>query len=351
MSNTVFIILLALWSSQLVPVADRSISDPTDIRNGSISDSLPHGQLQTLVAKEDYTQVSEDVSVRIPVLRNDQLNGDLKTAPFYKISLGKQGLHGLAVVDTVHNHIIYRPYQNFYGSDTLTYQVCSDDAHCDQTQVYIQVHNVNDMPIINDDEVVLDEDSWIVIDPIANDHDTMDNQLMDASTLKVVEAPRYGLLAVEDMHKIRYTPTPDYFGGDFFAYTVCESSEQQVPLCDTAMVYIQVTNINDPPIAIGDFDTTYQNLPTVIDIKQNDYDQVNERSLPNGLDISLEGLPIPMHGTLFLDETVDLVIYTPPADFIGVDSFSYLLCDFGPGKIMCDTGSVVVTVLPPFQTD
>lgn len=351
MSNTVLVILLALWSSQLMRVADWSISNRPDISHGFISDTLPQGPFQPLVAREDYSEVSEDVSVRIPILRNDQLNNELETTPFYKVSLRNQSSNGVVVVDTVHNHIIYRPYQNFYGRDSLTYEICSEGDHCDHAQVHITVHNVNDMPVINDDEVILEEDSWIEIDPMANDHDSMDNQALDASSLKIVESPRYGLLSSKGMHTIRYTPASNYFGGDFFVYKVCESSEWQVPLCDTAVVYIQVANINDPPVANRDFDTTYLNLPTVLDVMQNDYDQVNERSLPGGLQISLEGLPGSMHGTLFLDETVDLVIYTPQADFIGIDSFTYKLCDQGPGMIMCDTGSVVVSVLPSLQTD
>ncbi len=78
---------------------------------------------------------------------------------------------------------------------------------------------------------------------------------------------------------------------------------------------------NIPPLAIADRVTTEQNQSITIDVLGNDSDTNNE-------DILLQDFTQPSNGTVTLDDSGTAVIYTPEAEFIGFDRFTYnLSCD------------------------
>jgi hypothetical protein len=55
-----------------------------------------------------------------------------------------------------------------------------------------------------------------------------------------------------------YTPSPDFNGEDSFSYIVCDINND----CDTAVVSITMTPINDPPIATDDNITGMKTSPS-----------------------------------------------------------------------------------------
>ncbi|NND06113.1 MAG: tandem-95 repeat protein [Saprospiraceae bacterium] len=351
MSNTTCFIALIVGFLPFHTYLDWFSSGPIERVPNELTDTIPIAPKFALTAVTDYTDVSEDVAVRIPILINDIVGDDQGSDLQMEISLQQQGRNGSAEVDQQENHVIYRPNRDFYGLDSLTYQICIGDTHCDDAKILVTVHPINDMPSINDDQIHLAEDTWIEFDPMQNDHDTIDNQSMDAMSLTILTSPRFGTLDNGESGMYRYTPRPNYFGGDYFTYRICENDSSFPVLCDTANVFIQVQNVNDPPIANADFDTTFQNFPIVLDLMENDFDEPNEQSPENELSLSLTDLQGPMHGSVHLDKSVELVIYSPAEDYIGIDSFSYRLCDQGPGLPLCDTSQVVISISLAQQTD
>jgi hypothetical protein len=113
------------------------------------------------------------------------------------------------------------------------------------------------------------------------------------------------------------------------------------PLFDSLeMPVVSVTNINDAiPIANDDFPPINGNSPIVIPVLQNDFALDD---LPLQLDVISE----PTHGSYVVNPAPDNTItYTPSQSFLGIDQFSYSVCD-GDGD--CASASVSISdQLPP----
>ncbi len=296
------------------------------------------------LAGDDRSDVTEDVSVFIPVLLNDKSRDAALDTSSLVLDSHDVARHGIATTGAKEGYIHYQPHRDFYGLDSFSYNICDLQGLCASAKVFVEVHPINDPPYIKDDHVVVDEDGSIEIDLLANDHDTMDAQSMDPGSLEILQPPRYGALTLESTQQVKYVPDANYFGGDFFVYQVCEQNLEDEPLCGAATVYLKVSPKNDVPEAVPDYDTTYQDLPTVIDVLSNDQDSIDRRTVT--FQLSVDGLRPPMHGSAFVDTDVQLIIYTPDDGFVGEDRFFYRICDRGPGVVLCDTSVVEMIILP-----
>jgi VCBS repeat-containing protein len=124
------------------------------------------------IANEDDYTINEDIVLQVDaaagVLVNDtDVDGDSLTA-----ALISGPSHGSL---TFHSDgaFTYTPDLNWYGVDTFIYEA-SDGTLADTATVTITVNPVNDPPVAVDDYVVLDEDTSVIIDFMANDYDVDD---------------------------------------------------------------------------------------------------------------------------------------------------------------------------------
>lgn len=107
---------------------------------------------------------------------------------------------------------------------------------------------------------------------------------------------------------------------------------------DSVMFSVGHNDCNNPPVAVDDTAQTREGTPIDIPVIDNDYD-------PDGDNISVTGvITPPSNGTTSInaDGTIN---YTPNDGFIGVDTFTYVICDDG-NPSLCDTAVVLVIVLP-----
>ncbi len=76
-------------------------------------------------------------------------------------------------------------------------------------------------------------------------------------------APTNGTTSVDPVTgAVTYTPNPNYNGPDVFTYAICDTG---LPvLCDTAVVTINVTPVNDPPVFDLPNDTTNEDTPVTV---------------------------------------------------------------------------------------
>jgi uncharacterized repeat protein (TIGR01451 family)/gliding motility-associated-like protein len=152
-----------------------------------------------------------------------------------------------------------------------------------------------------------------------------------------VSGPSNGTVTVDPVTGVvTYTPNPNFNGTDSFVYSVCDTG---MPiLCDTAVVTINVTSVNDAPVAVDDNATTVENTPINIDILNNDSD-------PDGnLDpTSVSIISGPSNGTVSINPVTGATTYTPNPSFTGTDSFVYSVCDTGV-PIYCDSAVVTITI-------
>jgi hypothetical protein len=108
-------------------------------------------------------------------------------------------------------------------------------------------------------------------------------------------------------------------------------------VCASATVSVTVTPVNDPPVAVDDSDTTVEDTPVTVDVAGNDSD-------PDGdlVAASAAATTVPGNGST-VDNGDGTITYTPAADWNGVDSFVYEICD---SLAVCATATVTITVTP-----
>ncbi|WP_158538632.1 T9SS type B sorting domain-containing protein [Chitinophaga skermanii] len=97
------------------------------------------------------------------------------------------------------------------------------------------------------------------------------------------------------------------------------------------------TIINRPPVAVADNYSTVRDVPVSDTVTKNDYD-------PDGDVITVNTTPFtpPRNGTVVLRADGSFT-YTPNASFVGVDYFTYTICD--PAGL-CANGEVSINVGP-----
>ncbi len=127
-------------------------------------------------------------------------------------------------------------------------------------------------------------------------------------------------------------------GTDSACIIMCNEDD----VCDTTLlkiVVIEDTTGVDPPIAVNDSLQIVQDSPVDINIIRND-------TIP-GTKVLAEIITPPANGMASLDTTDCSVMYLPDADFCGIDSFEYRICN----EVGCDTAWVIIGIIcnPPLE--
>ncbi|RLF51404.1 MAG: hypothetical protein DRN11_02815 [Thermoplasmata archaeon] len=192
-------------------------------------------------ANDDYATVEEDSSDnQIDVLANDtDMDGDS-----LEIISVSSPLHGTVYHDG--NYVYYTPDANYYGDDSFTYTI-TDGIATDTATVYVTILAINDSPIANDDYVITNEDTPVVIDVLANDTDVEDGV---PELNAIISQPSHGIATINPNGTITYEPNANYYGEDSFIYEVIDSDGAT----DTATVYITVIATPKPIINIEKID-------------------------------------------------------------------------------------------------
>jgi len=267
-------------------------------------------------ASDDSASVDEDGSVPIDVLANDSdIDGSVDATT---VVVQANPSNGATTVDAITGEITYTPVADFNGSDSFTYTVMDDaGGTSNAATVTVTVNSINDAPEALDDTAVLLEDAAISINVLGNDSD-VDGTVV-AATVQVVTAASDGVATVNaGTGAIVYTPDVDYFGSDSFSYRVQDNlGTWSAP----ATVAIDITAVNDPPLANADSFTLDEDSATTLAILANDSD------VDGSLDIgNLFVLINPEHGTV-TDNGDGTLNYVPDADYYGSDQFSYVVLD------------------------
>ena len=169
----------------------------------------------------------------------------------WRLSLHPAG--GLQRRGLVHLHDRRRPRRRGHG-------------HGDR----IVVTPINDPPAAADDAATTPEDTPVTLDVRLNDTPGPANE--SGQTLTVtpgsLSTPANGAAAVDVAGTVTYTPAANFAGIDSFSYQVCDNGSPT--LCDTAVVTVTVTAVNDPPVAVDDARTTAEDAPVSLDPTVND---------------------------------------------------------------------------------
>jgi VCBS repeat-containing protein len=228
----------------------------------------------------------------------------------------------------------YVPNANFNGSDSFTYSATDGAGDSAVATATITVNPVNDKPTATNDAFSTSEDTTLTVDAtggiLTNDTD-VDG---DVLTPTVTSQPLHGTLVMNADGSFSYTPEANYNGLDGFSYLVSDGTTTS----DVASATIMISPVNDSPVPVNDQYTTAEDTPLTIDapgVLTNDTD-VDGDALSSIL------VNPPQFGTVTLGPDGGL-IYTPNANFNGVDGFSYLAND---GSADSDAAAVTITVTP-----
>ena len=275
-------------------------------------------------ALNDSYEIVEDEPVTLFVLANDYDDdiGDLIT-----ITEVSSPTFGNAVIDE--DTISYTPNADYFGEDSFTYTIEDDHGSADTATVYVTISNTNDAPVAEDDLYDLDEDATTTIfDVLNNDYDLDDEMFILDSISETDNGGSISLFA----NQIQYTPAENFNGIETFTYTIIDGDE----VTDTALVTINVASVNDAPTANNDSYTVTENsndnpltpLENDIDIEDETVDLTINRveDFDNGGSATIDG---------------NQILYTPADNFVGIETFSYIISDTDEGA---NTGTITIEV-------
>ncbi len=173
-------------------------------------------------------------------------------------------------------------------------------------------------PVAYADYILLNEDDPpIKLNIIYNDKDR--NNDIDTLTVQfITKLTNSGTIDVDTVGMAKYSPAPNYNGKDQIIYKIID----QKGMSDTAIVYITVIPVNDPPIANPDYLLTYVNAVNVMkNLSDNDSDVDGDIDPP-----SVQIIGNPQNGSATIDSTGG-IFYTPNNEFWGKDTLIYQIYD------------------------
>ena len=173
-------------------------------------------------------------------------------------------------------------------SATETFTYLPNDGTVDAAApatVTITINGVNDAPVAVADSYSTPEDTPLVVTApgvLANDSD------IDVDTLTAIQLtpPSNGTLSLASNGSFTYTPNLDFVGSDSFTYVAFDG----VAASAVQTVTIDVTAVNDAPVANSDTGTTDEDTSLTVDVLDNDTD-VDDLPADLSLD-SIDGVTV-----------------------------------------------------------
>ncbi|MCX8905898.1 tandem-95 repeat protein, partial [Vibrio parahaemolyticus] len=215
------------------------------------------------------------------------------------------------------------PTADWNGSETLTFTATDPSGESISQTVNFTVAPVAD--IVADKATVV-EDTPTIIKVLGNDTFEGDGKVVSLDTNN---GPANGTVSVNSDGSVTYTPNDNYHGTDSFTYIVTSGG-----VSESTTVSVDVTPVNDAPVAKGDTAITDEDTPVTIDVLPNDTDIDGDK-------LSIQSASVPKEqGTV---EVVDgKLVFTPTENFNGDAEITYTVTD---GELT-DEAKVAVTVNP-----
>ncbi len=215
----------------------------------------------------------------------------------------------------------------------FTYVVPSQSACPSDSATVLVSYDLICFPVTAvDDDVSVSEDQTGEFDVLANDSNPLGNPL----TITLITLPQHGNSSVSSTNTILYSPNQDFHGTDSLVYVVCDQTN--ISVCDTATVIIEVSPVNDAPIAVADSFAIERGESFTAQVATNDYDVDNDQLGEIRLLVG------PAHGTIEMDSQGKFV-YVSDGSATQVDQFTYEVCDVQEASL-CSQTTVSITIIP-----
>ena len=219
---------------------------------------------------------------------------------------------------------IYTPAANFFGTDFIAVTACDAANACVSANITFNVNSVNDSPIAQDRSITINEDESTSGTLIISDADHA------SLVVSIVQGAQNGQLIINNQGQYSYTPQANYYGIETIVVSVCDA----LNACDAATITIQISSVEDAPVASNDAVIVVENTNVSGDISLNDTDGDNDA-------LSFTALNLPSQGTWSLNPS-GVFSYLPSAGFLGEEYIDYQVCD-ETGR--CDTATLTINVV------
>ncbi|MFH4734208.1 tandem-95 repeat protein [Vibrio diabolicus] len=290
----------ALTDEATVKVTVNAVND-TPVVESSIAD-------QTLA--EDFTPYSIDLNTAFSDV--DNADGELTFSVSGNSNIQVAIVNGIAT---------FTPTADWNGSENLTFTATDPSGESVSQTVNFTVAPVAD--IVADNATVV-EDTPTIIKVLGNDTFEGDDKVV---SLDSNNGPANGTVSVNPDGSVTYTPNDNYHGADSFTYIVTSGG-----VSESTTVNVDVTPVNDAPVATNDNSVTDEDTPVTIDV------------LPNDTDIDGDTLRIDSASVPSDQGTVEIVdgklVFTPAENFHGDAEITYTVTDGS----LTDQATVNVTV-------
>ncbi|EJC6798142.1 tandem-95 repeat protein, partial [Vibrio parahaemolyticus] len=213
------------------------------------------------------------------------------------------------------------PTADWNGSETLTFTATDPSNESISQTVNFTVAPVVD---IKADSTNVVEDTPTIINVLGNDTFEGADKVV---SLDAENSPKNGTVIVNSDGTVTYTPDDNYVGEDAFTYIVTSGG-----VSESTTVEVNVTPVNDAPVAKNDISTTQEDTAVTIDVLSNDTDVDGDK-------LSIESASVPKE-----QGTVEVVngklVFTPTENFNGDAEIIYTVTD----GALTDQATVKVTV-------
>ncbi|MDD2863663.1 MAG: tandem-95 repeat protein, partial [Methylococcales bacterium] len=250
-----------------------------------------------------------------------------------------------AQINAALNGLIYKPNANYNGKDSLTV-LTSDNGNTGggalsvSNTIEITVNPVNDAPVITSKETIssVAENSpleTIVYTVSATDID--EGQKLSYS-LSGQDANSFAINATTGVVTLK--AAANFEVKNSYQFNVVATDDDKKPLSDVKAITINVTDVDEVPVAVSDGYKTNEDTALNITATQG----VLAKSSAANANTQLSAILVknPANGTLILEKN-GAFTYQPNPNFSGVDSFTYKASD---GKLDSDLVVVSLTVQP-----
>ncbi|WP_236556142.1 tandem-95 repeat protein [Vibrio parahaemolyticus] len=292
----------ALTDQATVKVTVNAVND-TPVVESNVAD-------QTLA--EDFTPYTIDLNTVFSDV--DNVDGELKFSVSGNSNIQVAIVNGIATIT---------PTADWNGSETLTFTATDPSGESVSQTVDFTVTPVAD--IVADKATVV-EDTPTIIKVLGNDAFEGDDKVV---SLDAENGPKNGTVIVNNDGTVTYTPDDNYVGKDTFTYIVTSGG-----VSESTTVEVNVTPVNDAPVAKDDIATTQEDTAVTIDVLPNDSDVDGDK-------LSIQSATVPeAQGKVEIVE--GKLVFTPTENFNGDAEITYTVTDGS----LTDQAKVTVTVNP-----
>ncbi len=293
-------------------VPDEPVASQTQLMGLAASTEVPEDGQVTLQLHAEHSTTTTWSSGTTTTERKESLEASY--------TIVRQPAHGH--LDPHFPTVIYRPFANYFGEDSFTYQVTDGQLTSEPTLVRIRIQPVNDAPIALSQALVTTAGSTIGFHLQGLD--------VEGSPLTFVRLrePRHGTITGENP-SLWYTPHPGFSGIDTVEFIVSDGAAESNP----ATITIEVQpKPNHPPAALAQTLSVPRDGSLPVALVGSD---------PDNDPITFVIAKMPTHG--LLSGLPPSVVYKPNPGYVGDDAFEFAVTD---GQAESPRARVSITITP-----